>query len=96
MRTRWAMVLAPVSFVAVFELARIGAVGPTVDRIHLSSTYGILAFAVGRGFHGLVALVPMLLGAALRPWRDASTAADGAGTDGRGPRSGPAARSPRC
>jgi proline iminopeptidase len=65
MRTRWAMLLAPVAFAAVFELVRIGEVGPTVDRIHLSSTYGILAFAVGRGIHAILTLVPMLLGAAL-------------------------------
>jgi hypothetical protein len=30
-----------------------------------ASTYGILALVVGRGFHGLVALTPMVLGAAL-------------------------------
>ena len=63
-RSRWAMLLAPVVFVAVFELARIGSDGPTVDAIHPGSTYGILAFVVGRGFHGLVGLGPMLLGAA--------------------------------
>ncbi|MEO5898645.1 MAG: alpha/beta fold hydrolase, partial [Ilumatobacteraceae bacterium] len=64
MRSRWALLLAPVVFVAVFEVVRIGADGPTVDGIHPGSTYGIVAFAVGRGFHGVVALVPMLLGAA--------------------------------
>jgi len=51
-------------FVAVFELVRIGADGPTVDAIRPGSTYGILAFVVGRVFHGLIALVPMMLGAA--------------------------------
>ena len=64
MRSRWAMLLAPVVFVAVFEVARIGSDGATVDGIHPGSTYGILAFVVGRGFHGVVGLVPMLLGAA--------------------------------
>lgn len=64
MRSRWAMLLAPVVFVAVFELVRIGSDGPTVDAIHPRSTYGILALVVGRGFHGLIGLVPMLLGAA--------------------------------
>ena len=64
MRSRWAMLLAPVVFAAVFEVVRIGSVGPTVDAIHPGSTYGILAFAVGRGFHGVVGLLPMLLGAA--------------------------------
>ncbi len=65
MRSRWAMLLAPVVFATVFEVARIGSDGPTVDAIHPGSTYGILAFAVGRGFHGVVGLAPMLLGAAV-------------------------------
>jgi pimeloyl-ACP methyl ester carboxylesterase len=64
MRSRWAMVLAPLVFVGVFELVRLDAVGPTVDAIHPRSTYGVLALVVGRGFHGLVGLVPMMLGAA--------------------------------
>jgi len=65
LRTRWAMLVAPFTFVVVFELARLGVSGPTVDGIHLGSTYGIMAFAVGRGVHGLLALLPMVLGAAL-------------------------------
>lgn len=64
-RSRWAMLLAPVVFVAVFEIVRLDLTGPTVDGIHLTSTYGILAFIVGRGFHGLLTLLPMLLGASL-------------------------------
>ncbi len=64
MRSRWAMLLAPVIFVIVFELARIRADGPTVDGIHFS-TYGLIAFVVGRGIHGVLALLPMALGAAL-------------------------------
>ena len=65
LRSRWAMLVAPVIFAAVFELARLGVTGPTVDGIHLGSTYGIMAFALGRGVHGLLALLPMVLGAAL-------------------------------
>lgn len=63
-RSRWAMLAAPVTSVAVFEAARLGIDGPTVDEIH-TSTYGIFAFVVGRGFHALVGLTPMILGAAL-------------------------------
>ncbi|MCC7076239.1 MAG: alpha/beta hydrolase [Acidimicrobiia bacterium] len=63
-QSRWAMLLAPVVFVGVFELVRMGATGPTVDA-PVASTYGILALVVGRGFHGVVALAPMVLGAAL-------------------------------
>lgn len=65
MRSRWSMLLAPVTFVAVFELTRRWTVGPLVDGIHLTSVYGALAFLSGRGLHGVLALLPMLLGAAL-------------------------------
>lgn len=65
LRTRWAMLVAPLAFAAAVELARLGVSGPTVDGIHLTSTYGIMAFAVGRGVHALLALVPMVLGAAV-------------------------------
>ena len=64
MRSRWAMLLAPVVFVIVFELARIRVSGPTVDGIQ-TSTYGLVALTVGRGIHGALALAPMVLGAAL-------------------------------
>jgi len=64
MRSRWAMLVSPFTFVAVFELARLGTDGATVDGIHLS-TYGFMAVAVGRGIHGLLALLPMVLGSAL-------------------------------
>ena len=63
-KSRWAVVAAPLAFAAVFELARTGADGPTVEGLH-ASLYGLFAFVVGRGFHGLVALVPMALGAAV-------------------------------
>jgi ABC-2 type transport system permease protein len=49
LRTRWAMLVAPLTFAMVFELARLAVSGPTVDGIHLTSTYGIMAFTVGRG-----------------------------------------------
>ena len=65
LRSRWAMLVAPVTFAVVFELVRLGASGPTVDGIHLGSTYGILAFATGRGVLGMLTLLPTLLGAAL-------------------------------
>jgi len=64
LRSRWAMLTAPVAFVAAYELARLGTDGPTVDGIHLS-TYGLIALVVGRGIHGVLALFPMVLGAVL-------------------------------
>ncbi len=63
LRSRWAMVLAPATFAVVFELTRLGLSGPTVDGIHLGSTYGLIAFVVGRGVHGLLGLLPLVLGA---------------------------------
>ncbi len=97
MRSRWAMLIAPVTFAVVFELTRSSAVGPLVDGIHVTSTYGVLAFALGRGVHGVLALLPMLLGAVAgaalaRRLRDAGSRRDGAGG---GPGGWPAARSPR-
>lgn len=65
LRSRWAMLVAPLTSTLAFELARLGTSGPTVDGIHLGSTYGVMAFAVGRGVHALLALLPMVLGAAL-------------------------------
>lgn len=62
MRSRWAMVVTPVAFALVFELARLNVSGPTVDAPN-PSFYGLLAFIVGRGFHALVSLVWVALGA---------------------------------
>jgi hypothetical protein len=64
LRSRWAMLIAPVVFAVAFELVRIGAVGPTVDAPRLS-VLGILAFLLGRGFDGVLILLPMILGASL-------------------------------
>ena len=63
MGSRWSMLLAPIVFMIVFELARHGVDGPTVDAIHLGSTYGVIAFIVGRFVHAILVLVPLILGA---------------------------------
>ena len=64
LRTRWAMLGAPLAFVVAYELARAGVSGPTVD-LPRASTYGLIAVVTGRGFHGLVALLPMVWAAAI-------------------------------
>jgi pimeloyl-ACP methyl ester carboxylesterase len=64
-RSRWALPVAPAAFVAALEIARLGAAGPTVDGINLGTTYGIMAFIVGRAVHGLFVLLPMVLGASV-------------------------------
>jgi len=63
-RSRWSMLIAPVAFVAALELTRVGAVGPSVDRVQLS-TFGLLALVTGRGVQGLLSVAPIVLGAAI-------------------------------
>jgi len=63
MRSRWAIVLAPAVLMVVFELVRVGTDGPTVDAINFTNIYGVIAFVVGRGFTGLLTVLPMLVGA---------------------------------
>ncbi|HSM32598.1 MAG TPA: hypothetical protein VK987_00755, partial [Anaerolineae bacterium] len=65
LRSRWVLLLAPLAFSLAFELARMGAEGPTVDAVQLGSTYGIIAFVVGRGLTYSLLLPPMLLGSVL-------------------------------
>ena len=65
MRSRWAMLLAPLVHIMVLELARPQLLGPTAGAIRLNDTYGVLAFLLGRGLYGLVAIVPLILGAYL-------------------------------
>lgn len=68
MGSRWSILVAPVIFMAVFEFARSGTDGPTVDGLHLNSTYGILAFVLGRGVQGVLVLAPMMLGTVYGIW----------------------------
>jgi pimeloyl-ACP methyl ester carboxylesterase len=64
MGSRWSIFVTPIAFMAVFEIVRLPIDGPTVDAINLGSMYGIIAFVLGRGLHGLLVLAPMALGAA--------------------------------
>jgi proline iminopeptidase len=59
---RWSILATPVVFAAVFELARLGVEGPTVDAINLSGMYGIIALVLGRVVLGLLVLAPLALG----------------------------------
>lgn len=61
-RSRWAMLLAPVTFMVVFELARLRVDGPTVDGIRLDNVYGVMALVAGRGVDAVLVLLPMLVG----------------------------------
>lgn len=64
LRSRWAVLVAPAAFLAAFELARVRVDGPMVDGIH-TSFYGAIALITGRGFDGLLTLLPLALGAAV-------------------------------
>lgn len=68
MGSRWSSLVTPAVFVVAFELARLGVDGPSVDGIHLTSTYGIIAFVLGRVVHGLLVLAPMILGTLYGVW----------------------------
>ncbi|MEZ5371250.1 MAG: alpha/beta hydrolase [Microthrixaceae bacterium] len=63
-RSRWALALAPVGFLVVFEITRLGADGPMVDGLHFGFL-GMVAFVTGRCVHALLSLMPMLLGVVL-------------------------------
>ena len=65
MRSRWAMLLTPLVHIVALELTRPQLLGPTVGPIRLDTIYGVLAFLLGRGLYGLVAILPMILGAYL-------------------------------
>ena len=63
--SRWSVLLALVAYGAIFELGRLGTVGPTVDTIRLDNVFGILALLLGRGLHLLLFLLPLSLGGSL-------------------------------
>ncbi len=68
MGSRWSMAVTPLVFAGSFELARLRVSGPTVDAILLDTTYGIIAFVVGRFFQALLALIPNILGSGYGVW----------------------------
>jgi proline iminopeptidase len=65
MRSRWALVLAPLAYIIAYELARLGIAGASLQGVRFDSIYGIAAFAAGRGFHALLALLPMVVGVSI-------------------------------
>jgi proline iminopeptidase len=69
---RWSLLLAPAAFLVVFEVARVGLEGPTVDAPRLT-VMGLLVWAGVRLVLGLLVVAPMVVGAAwgvqLAPWR---------------------------
>ncbi len=62
------LVVMPVVFIVALEFARIGMAGPTVDGINLTSSLGIVAFILGRVFHGTLVVLPMVIGGIYGVW----------------------------
>ena len=62
------MWVAAVGYVVAVEALRWNLPGPTTDDFRLDSLYGVLAAIITRGFHGLLAFLAMVFGAALAVW----------------------------
>jgi len=68
LRSRWAILLAPIGHIIGFELARalvFGAAGFSSGGIYLGNSVAILVFIASRGVYALLGLLPMMLGANL-------------------------------
>lgn len=80
LRSRWAMLVAPVAFVVAVELVRLPVPGPLVDAPD-PSVLGLVALVLGRGVDAVLVLFPMVLGAtygaaAVRRWWPAVATGD--------------------
>jgi len=64
-RSRWAFVVAPLAYIVAYELSRVGIGGASLGPPRFDSANGIAAFVFGRGFHGLLALFPMVVGVSI-------------------------------
>jgi proline iminopeptidase len=67
-QNRWIYLAAPAFFWTFFEISRFGTSGPTVDTFNLRSTYGIIAFILGRLIPFLLTVIPMLVGIRYGLW----------------------------
>jgi pimeloyl-ACP methyl ester carboxylesterase len=64
LRSRWAILLAPAVYAVVYELVRLDIVGPSVDLPRVDISIGLIVLILGRGFAGVLMLLPMAVGAA--------------------------------
>ncbi len=62
---RRAMVLAAVAYVVCYELARPAWAGPSVGAIRFDSMVAVVMLVAGRGFHGLLVFLPMIVSGSL-------------------------------
>lgn len=64
-RSRWMMLIVPLVFILSLELGRPEIAGPSVGRLRLDETYGLLAFGLGRLIPGVISVLSILLGVRL-------------------------------
>lgn len=62
MRSRWAILFTSAAYILAVEIGQLDTVGPTVGPIRLDEAFGVLALLLGRGFHTLVAILPIIAG----------------------------------
>jgi proline iminopeptidase len=60
-RSRWILPVLGVGYIVGVELGRIGIPGASL-AIRLDNPYGVIAFVLSRGVHGLLVLLPMFFG----------------------------------
>ena len=60
--SRWLAIVAVMSTFEAVRLLGLGVTGPTVETIELGSTYGLIAFVLGRGVAAMLMLLPILVG----------------------------------
>jgi proline iminopeptidase len=60
-RSRWILISLAVIYFIGLEIGRLNIVGPTLD-LRFDNPYGIIAFVLTRGVHGLLLLPPLAFG----------------------------------
>ena len=60
----WVLLLSPMVFVGVFEVARSGVEVSSVGPLHLDGAFGLVAFTLGRLIPWLLACLPLAIGSA--------------------------------
>lgn len=61
--TAWVVIPLAAAYLAAVELARSDVLLPTVHDVRVDSIWGLLALVLGRGVHGVLLVLPMVLGA---------------------------------
>jgi pimeloyl-ACP methyl ester carboxylesterase len=60
-RSRWSLVALVVVYFVGMEVGRLNVIGPSLD-LRLDNPYGIIAFVLTRGVHGVLVFVPLAFG----------------------------------